>query len=186
MATAEQTQNLALLNGAWVALPPCISQCFVDSGISYPVTWSMVYDTCNNAAKVAAIETCIPVCKDAVFGPLAASTAKKACAAFTPESSPKPVVSSATTGDVKPTSDAEKPTSDAEKPTSDAEKPTSDAEKPTSAAPASSSSEAPVATEKPGYEAPAATKPAVATNLYSSASAVVGSIASVFAAAALF
>ncbi|KAJ3241313.1 hypothetical protein HDU78_001932 [Chytriomyces hyalinus] len=185
MATAAQTKALALLNGAWTALPPCIAQCFIDSGISSPVTWSMVYDTCNNKSKVAAIEACIPLCKDEVFGPLAAKTAKDSCLAFTPESSPKPsiIVPTSTTGGVetKPTSDADKPTSDADKPTSDA---VSSAAASSSDAPASS--DAPVATEKPAYEAPAATKPAVATNLYSSASAVVGSVAAAFAAAALF
>ncbi|KAJ3255665.1 hypothetical protein HDU77_003550 [Chytriomyces hyalinus] len=171
MATAAQTEALALLNGAFQILAPCVQNCFIASGISFPVTWAAVYDSCNTKAKKDAIDACVPLCKDPL-GPTALGAASKSCLAFAPAFSPGAVASSS----AAPTSAA---TTGA--PTA-SESSAAPAESTTDSAAAS---EAPVATEKPDYNAPAATMPAAAGNLYSSASAVVGSIAAVFAAAAL-
>ncbi|KAJ3237055.1 hypothetical protein HDU81_010058 [Chytriomyces hyalinus] len=184
MATADQTAALAFLNGAFGILTPCLKGCFVSAGISSPVTWNMVYDSCNIPAKKDAIDTCIPACHDSLGG-LALEKATEACKAFTPAFSPgavQPTTAAQTTGAAASTTGAAATTDSAAAATTTSAAAPAES---TTASDAAATSDAAAATDKPGYEAPAATKPAPATNLYSSASAVVGSIAAVFAAAAL-
>ncbi|KAJ3232997.1 hypothetical protein HDU81_002564 [Chytriomyces hyalinus] len=170
MATADQTTALALLNGSFSILPACLKSCFEASGISSPVTWNAVYDSCNTKAKKDAIDACIPLCNDPL-GSIALDTASKSCLAFAPAFSP---------GAVVPTTAA---------PTSAAATTGAPAASDSSAAPAESTTDSAAASASASdapASTPAASNPAAATNLYSSASAVVGSIAAAVAAAALF
>ncbi|KAJ3231008.1 hypothetical protein HDU81_004089 [Chytriomyces hyalinus] len=220
MATADQTAALAFLNGSFGILPPCLKACFTSSGVTSPVTWNAVYDSCNVQAKKDAIDACIPACNDNL-GAFVLSKAHEACKAFTPALSP---VAPTTAGPTK-TADATTKSADATTKSADATTKSADATtksadattksadattksadattksadattksadattksaEPTSSAAAETSSEAPVATStKAEYKAPAVTKPVVATNLYSSASSIVSSIAAIFAVAAM-